>query len=218
MSRGAGLGPGISSHSRRGHLGPMRIMYHSVKKGGKPCPKLDLVLALSWPKAVCSPVMSAWPGNTCFPPTSYLLASTPQAKGSPCMHNCPWPGIGSVAPDVNGASRGHCPAQSLAREACHLPSLQTSQAQASRQLSGPAQPMPCHPLTGVCCELRARPGWCFMETLLSSQGQLGASREVTELGCKGALNQKAGALGSWTDRLSPPLLGIPLKFMLFKCL
>lgn len=144
LSRGAGLGPGISSHSRRGHLGPMRIMYHSVKKGGKPCPKLDLVLALSWPKAVCSPVMSAWPGNTCFPPTSYLLASTPQAKGSPCMHNCPWPGIGSVAPDVNGASRGHCPAQSLAREASRLPSLRTSQAQASRQLSGPAQPWPGH--------------------------------------------------------------------------
>ena len=83
---------------------------------------------------------------------------------------------------------------------------------------GLATPMPCHPLTGVCCELRARPGWCFVETLLSSQGQLGVNRELTELGCKDALNQEAGALGSWTDLLSLPLLGTPLKFMLFKCL
>lgn len=72
------------------------------------------------------------------------LGQHPPAKGSPCVHNCPWPGIRLVAPDVSGASRGRCPAQSLAREASHLPSLQTSQAQASRQLSGPAQPWPGH--------------------------------------------------------------------------
>lgn len=41
--------------SRLGHPGPMRIMYHSVKKDGKSCPKLDLILALGRPKAVRSP-------------------------------------------------------------------------------------------------------------------------------------------------------------------
>lgn len=86
LSRGTGVGPVTSSHKQPlwspwSYENIASYVHHDVEKDGKPDLKLDLVLALSWPKAARLPHAFSLAWECLLKPAPQHPAATPKPKG-----------------------------------------------------------------------------------------------------------------------------------------